>query len=127
MTKKSFYAVLLALTLFGAAGCAALVAGGAAGAGTYVWTEGNLQRDYQASLDQTYQAAMGAVQELGLQVQEREQSMSEASIEAVQNDTTYRINLDSKGENLTTVGVRVGIMGDRQASERVHSAIADRL
>lgn len=114
---------LLAGALFCMSGCAALVAGGAAAGGTYAYMSGWLERTYQAPLDEAYQASLGAAQELGMEVVEREQELGKASIQAERNDTTYWIELNSTDGDMTEIRVRAGLLGDEEASQRVHEAI----
>lgn len=119
---------LLALSLSMGAGCGALVAGGAAAAGTYVYTEGRLQRQYDANLEQTYQASLAAAQDTGLKVTEQNKEVAEASIRAEQQDgSPVWINLESLDQGKTQVSVRVGYTGDEQASRRIQEAIAKRI
>ncbi|MFO7594736.1 MAG: DUF3568 domain-containing protein [Desulfocurvibacter africanus] len=119
---------ILALSLSMAAGCGALVAGGAAAAGTYVYTEGRLQQQYDANLDQAFQASLAGAGDAGLKVTEQNKEVAEASIRAEQQDgSPVWITLESLGQNKTQVSVRVGYTGDEQASRRIQEAIAKRL
>jgi hypothetical protein len=108
-------------------GCAALVGGAAAGAGTYAWTQGSLEREYQASLDETYESTLQAVENMGMTIEDQTKDIANASIEARTAETTYFINLDRQGEELTTVSVRAGLLGDEQASRMVHQNIMENL
>ena len=118
---------ILALSLSMAAGCGALVAGGAAAAGTYVYTEGRLQQQYEANLDQAFQASLAGARDAGLKVTEQNKEVAEASIRAEQQDgSPVWITLESLDQNKTQVSVRVGYTGDEQASRRIQEAIATR-
>ncbi|EGJ48657.1 DUF3568 domain-containing protein [Desulfocurvibacter africanus] len=118
---------ILALSLSMAAGCGALVAGGAAAAGTYVYTEGRLQQQYDANLDQAFQASLAGARDAGLKVTEQNKEVAEASIRAEQQDgSPVWITLESLDQNKTQVSVRVGYTGDEQASRRIQEAIAKR-
>jgi uncharacterized protein HemX len=108
-------------------GCAALVGGAAAGAGTYVWTQGSMEREYQASLDQTFDSTVQALQEMGMTIEEQDRDMTSGSIEARMGDTTYFINLDRQADERTSVSVRAGLLGDEQASRMVHRSIEENL
>jgi uncharacterized protein HemX len=73
--KRAMITVLTMAILSSAlilSGCAALVGGAAAGAGTYVWTQGSMEREYQASLDQTYDSTVQALQEMGMTIEEQD-------------------------------------------------------
>jgi hypothetical protein len=108
-------------------GCALLVAGGAAAGATYSWVSGWLEKDYQADLDDTYQACLRATKNLGMTVTDKSLDIASGEIKATKANTTYRIKLKSKGEKLTTVSVRAGILGDRQASEKIQRTIQNAL
>lgn len=64
---------------------------------------------------------------LNLTVTERSLAVASAEIKAAKEGTTYWINMESKGERLTEVSVRAGILGDEAASKIVHNAIEARL
>ncbi len=120
--------LVLALSLPMAAGCGALIAGGAAAAGTYVYTEGRLQRQYDANLERTFQASLAGARDTGLKVTEQNKEVAKASIRAEQQDgSPVWINLESLDAGKTQVSVRVGYTGDEQASRRIQDAIAKRL
>jgi hypothetical protein len=115
--------MLLAL----ATGCAAIVAGGAAAGGTYIYTEGQLQREYDAPLEAAYSASVAALESLDIEISDRDQKLTEASVTGVDGDTDVWVSLDAVTETKTEVSVRYGLTGDRQASERIHDAIEARL
>lgn len=120
--------ILLALSAPYLAGCGALIAGGAAAAGTYIYTEGRLQRTYDVDLNRAYQASLAGAQQMNLKVTEQNKEIAQADIRAEQQDgTPVWISLETKGEGQTQISVRVGYTGDEQASRRVHEAIAKRL
>jgi hypothetical protein len=108
-------------------GCAALVGGAAAGAGTYVWTQGSLEREYQASLDETYDSTLQALENMGMTIESQEKDVATASIEARTDQTTYFINLNRQDPERTTVSVRAGLLGDEQASRVVHQGIEENI
>ncbi|EGJ48656.1 DUF3568 domain-containing protein [Desulfocurvibacter africanus] len=122
-------AALVAFTqsLVGCAAVAALLGLAAVGAGTYIYVDGKLQRDYEVPLDRTYEASLGAVQDMRLELTEKSKDISQAQIRAKDNETPIWIGLESLEANRTKVSVRVGYTGDEQASRRIHEAIARRL
>ncbi|MEG6549935.1 DUF3568 domain-containing protein [Desulfocurvibacter africanus] len=113
--------------LIGCAAVGALLGLAAVGAGTYIYVDGKLQRDYEAPLDRAYEASLEAVQELRLELTEKSKDISEAQIRAKDNETSIWIGLESLEANRTKISVRVGYTGDEQASRRIHEAIARRL
>lgn len=118
---------LLLMSLAGLSGCAAVAAGAMAGGGTYAYVTGWGTVTYNVDLDQAYEAALEACDELDLLVQKQERHLSEAGIEAKDGDSTVWIDLDSEGIRVTKVAVRVGVLGDKVASERIHDRIAKEL
>ncbi|EMG36286.1 Protein of unknown function (DUF3568) [Desulfocurvibacter africanus PCS] len=123
------FAALVAFTqsMVGCAAVAVLLGLAAVSAGTYVYVEGKLQRDYSVPLDKAYEASLEAVQELRLELTEKSKDISEAQIRAKDNETSIWIGLESLDANKTLISVRVGYTGDEQASRRIHEAIARRL
>jgi len=53
--------------------------------------------------------------------------ISEGTISAKINEEPVKLIVKYKDKNLTTVGVRVGIMGDQTASKLIHHKISDNL
>jgi hypothetical protein len=104
-------------------GCAALVAGGAAGGATYVYTEGWVEREYKVGLDQAYNASLRAAENQGMTVSEKSKEVASADIKAKKEDKDYWIKIKESSENRTTVSVRSGIMGDKESSQKIHEEI----
>jgi hypothetical protein len=108
-------------------GCAAIVAGGAGAGATYAYLQGWLERDYEVTLDQAHKASIAAVQNLGMAVVEDFREVGSVKIKAEKGDRTNWINLSSKGQKLTTISVRSGMLGDEAASKTIHREIERRL
>jgi hypothetical protein len=108
-------------------GCTAIVAGGAGAGATYAYLQGWLERDYEVTLDQAHKASIAAVQSLGMAVVEDFREVGSVKIKAEKGDRTSWINLSSKGQKLTTISVRSGMLGDEAASKTIHREIERRL
>ena len=121
--KNKFIAALIGISFLGLTSCAAVVAGGAGAAAAYTYASGWLTRDYDTSLDKAYQASVRSLQENNIKIVERSKDVASANIKAESADQTYWVKIEEKGDKLTTVSVRAGIIGDRSASERVHKEI----
>ena len=123
--RKRFLALLLVLTcLAGSSGCAILAAGAVAGGGTYAYVSGWGEQSYAVDLDKAYKATLTACRRLKLTVTEQQQNLSDASIKAHDADeTSIWIKLDAKNTNITRISVRVGLLGDEIATQRIHNAI----
>lgn len=124
-------ALLFLLTGWLLQGCVALVAAGAgagAGAGAVAYVRGELQTTYPVSLDRTWDAVLGALNELAIPVKSAKKNALGGSIEATRADgTAVRVALESAGPGATAVRIRVGMLGDEEASKAIHQKIAERL
>ncbi len=134
MLKRRFQLVaLLCCFLIGLSACSkkwvALGAAAAAvGTGAYFYIKGDLKRNYEASMDKTWQAAVRAVEELKLAPESKKNDAFGGVIEGKMADgKSFSINVKRLGENSTEVGVRIGTFGDRVKSEAIHDKILSKL
>ncbi|WP_051295077.1 DUF3568 family protein [Maridesulfovibrio bastinii] len=127
MMKRLGILVVALMLCFSMSGCAAVVLGGAAAGGTYVYVAGQAKQQFNASLDRTYQAAIAACGKLNLRIEKKEKKLSDASITAKDSDTTVMIDIERKSSNISEVSVRYGILGDEQSSSQILSAIKNSL
>jgi outer membrane lipopolysaccharide assembly protein LptE/RlpB len=118
--------ILGALLLF-SAGCGAVLVGGAAAGATYAYVDGQAKATYGASLNTAYSAALTALHDLSIPVVEERKTANDASIKARLSGDTVFISLDSINESSTEITVRVGLMGNKSSSARIHNAIRERL
>jgi hypothetical protein len=118
-------AVLLVLALV--AGCVPMVlmgVGGAAGIGTYKWSEGNMEKDYPRPMQETYNAAVEAAKNLKLKITSQQYSPTESHIRALTQDgTTVNVDLIARPNEITTVKIRFGFMGNKDWSAYYHRQI----
>ena len=130
MERKNIRLFSLLLLLFLFSGCAALVVGGAAvgaGTGTYFWVNNELKTDYYASFDKTWAACEKMVADMrGLEVQPKKE-IGQGSISTIINDEKVKLEVQYKSKNLTTVAIRVGLIGNKLSSQLLHDKIADNL
>jgi len=100
----------------------------AAGAGTYYYIKGDLQRNYEASMDKAWQASIQAVEALKLTTESKQHDAFNGVIKGKMADgKSFSINLKRIGENLTEIGVRIGTFGDRVRSEAIHDKILSKI
>ena len=125
--KISALAVIGLCLLTGMSGCSAVVAGGAAAGATYSYVKGWVSRDYNAGLDRSLAAVLSAAGGLQMTVLEKTKEVASAYIKAKKGDEEYRIKLDEKNERLTRISVRSGIVGNLNASEKIHKQIEKHL
>ena len=111
--------ILLAALLL-TASCAAtllLGAGGLAAIGSYKWVEGTMEKDYPRPIQEVWTATQEACKDLQLRITTQEYNLVESHIEAVAPpDTNVKIQLVSRPNQITTVKVRFGLMGNADAS-----------
>ncbi|MGD0885014.1 MAG: DUF3568 family protein [Thermodesulfovibrionales bacterium] len=113
--------VLLAVQL---SGCVALVAGGAAGAGTVVYVKGQLNEDLNAPVSKVYDASLAALKELELPIIEDNHDSLSAKIKSkfADGDDVW-IQIESVTAESSKITLRVGIMGDENKSRKISNAI----
>jgi len=127
--------VFMLLCQLSASGCAVValgVAGLGAGLGIYTYIDGELKRMYQANHEESVQAVNIALQELNISVKEQKPYEQGATtvIKAERKDQLpVRITVKSETVRVSEISVRCGYVGiwDKQTSEQIHSAIAQRL
>jgi Protein of unknown function (DUF3568) len=129
ITQKS-WSVLLIMVIFFTSGCAAAVVGGAAvgaGSGTYFYVNGELKTDYYYTFDRVWSACEKTVADMrGLDVEPLKE-IGSGKISAIIENEKVQITTNYKAREVTTVSIRVGVMGDRLASQLLHDKIADNL
>jgi hypothetical protein len=128
--KKSLFGLLLTVSLFSAFGCAALVVGGAAvgaGSGTYMYMNGELKTDYPYSFDKVWVACEKTVADMRGIAVEPIKEIGQGTISAKINNESVKFIIKYKDKNLTTVGIRVGIVGDQTSSKLIHDKVMDNI
>lgn len=119
--------LLVCALLTGLAGCGAVIAGGAAATGTYAYMTGKAQGTYDASLDKSHAASLVVCKEMGIPVLMERKGDTTSEIKGKLSDDSVTIDLKLVGKNLTEITVRVGLMGNENASRRILGAISQRL
>jgi len=129
MSWKTWCCVaVLGLSLPMLAGCGAVVAGAAAGAGAVAYVRGELKATEEGSLDEALNATEGAVADLGLTMTGQEGDALSAKLTArTAEDKRIEINLKKISETLTEIRIRVDIFGDEDLSRIIHNKIKERL
>ena len=130
MKKRRRWVGLLVIGALMISGCAAVWVGGTAlvaGSGTYVYISGDMKTDYYHSFETTWTACQKTVADMrGLDVLP-EKEIGNGSISAFINDEKVRIDVTYKAKNVTTVSVRVGLIGNKLSSQMIHDRIGDNL
>jgi hypothetical protein len=130
MQKRKHWIGLLFMGAFLISGCElALIGVGAigAGSGTYYYIDGNMKTDYYHSFDTTWSACQKTIADMrGVDVQP-EKEIGNGKISAIINDEKVRIEVTYKAKNVTTVSIRVGLIGNKLSSQMIHDRMGDNL
>jgi hypothetical protein len=130
MRKQTFGILLVVMGAFLISGCAAVLVGGAAvgaGSGTYLYINGEMKTDYYSSFDAVWNACEKTVADMrGLDVQ-RDKMLAKGNIDAVIDDEKVHISVTYKAKNVTTVSIRIGLLGNKLSSQLIHDKILDNL
>jgi hypothetical protein len=130
MRKKIHWVVWLVMGALMISGCTAAwvgVAAVGAGTGTYLYINGELKTDYNHPFEATWSACQRSIADMrGVDV-EQQKEIGNGKIVATVNDEKVKIEVLYKAKNMTTVSVRVGLMGDKISSQLIHDKIGDNL
>ena len=123
--------LILMVLLFG--GCLMAV-GAAVGVGAYQWMEGTMTKDYPRKMEPTYQACLAACKTMKLTIKKQYSGhvplsdVATKNIAAVTaNGTNVDIKLIPRPNNITSVQVRFGLMGNKEQSARFHRLVMKNL
>jgi hypothetical protein len=112
--------LLLVVLLLG--GCLMAV-GAAVGVGAYQWMEGTMIKDYPRKMEPTYQAVLAACKNMKLTIQKQYSGKDLMSGIATKNiaavtatGTNVDIKLIPRPNDITSVQVRFGLMGNKDLS-----------
>jgi Protein of unknown function (DUF3568) len=117
--------LLLMVMLLG--GCL-LGVGAMLGVGAYQWMEGTMAKDYPRTMEPTYHACVDACKIMKLDIKKESYSPMNSSITAKAPDgTNVYIDLIARPNNITTVKVRFGLMGNKDQSGYFHRNVMKNL
>lgn len=128
--RRHLYALLGLSLCASLGGCYTTAVGGGPNvtAGTYSYITRALEVIYSVPLADTWPRALAAVESLQLHIDKQHIDGLGGNIQARRADgTPVRVHLKPKGEYSTSVSVRVGDLGDREQSERIHRSIRQQL
>jgi len=124
--KRVEWLLILMVAAFMLAGCAPVVVGGAAvggGSGAYVYITGELKTDYPYPFDRAWSACEKTVAHMNATDVFPEKEISKGTIQAIIDGERVRFVVEYKTKDLTTVSIRVGIIGNKSASQRLHDKV----
>jgi hypothetical protein len=128
--KRSLFGIIPILFISFTLGCQALLVGGAAvgaGTGTYLFVNGELKTDYPYPFEKVWTACERTVADMRGTAVEPVKEISQGTISTKINNEMVKFTVTFKDKNLTTVGIRVGIIGDEKASKLLHGKIKDNI
>ena len=130
MKRNNCGMIILLLAAFLFSGCVPLVVGGAAvgaGTGTYIFVNGELKTDYYSSFDKVWNACEQTIADMrGTEVAPVKE-IAQGKITTLINEEKVQFDIKYKSKELTTVSIRVGIIGNRLSSQLLHDKIAAHL
>jgi hypothetical protein len=130
MMKRKNWIVWLVMGALLLAGCTAALIGGAAvgaGSGTYFFINGEMKTDYYHSFDAVWSACEKTIADMrGLDVQPAKE-IGNGKISTLIDDEKVQIAITYKAKNVTTVSIRVGLIGNKLSSQLIHDKIGDNL
>jgi succinate dehydrogenase/fumarate reductase flavoprotein subunit len=125
---KWFQLAVLAVGLATLAGCGALVAGAAAGAGAVAYVRGELKATQEAPLDDVVNATQAAIAELRFTLTSSEaDAVSGRFAASTADDKKIVINLRKVTAALTEIRIRVDVFGDEELSRLILDKIKSHL
>ena len=128
--RRYLYALLGLSLCASLGGCYTTTVGGGSSvtAGTYSYITRDLEVLYGIPLADVWPRALAAVESLQLHIDKQHIDGLGGDIQARRADRTkVQVQLKPKGEYSTSVSVRVGNLGDREQSERIHRTIRKQL
>jgi len=127
---KRIYLLLLVMGIFFISGCVALGIGAAAagaGGGTYFYINGEGKTDYYFDFNRVWSACEKTVADMhGLDV-EPIKGIGTGTITSIINDEKVQFTVTYKDRNVTSVAIRVGIIGNKLSSQLLHDKIIDNI
>ncbi len=130
MNRKRKWLLSLVALAFALSGCTAALLGGAAvgaGSGTYFYINGELKTDYYRSFDDVWTACEKTVADMrGVDVAPAKE-IGKGKIESLINGEKVTLFVSYKAKNVTSVSIRVGLIGNKISSQLIHDKIGDNL
>jgi L-fucose isomerase-like protein len=118
MQNNFKFTALLGVLLLINSGCAAVLVGSGAGAGTVAYVMGELKSTEEASLNKARQATQKALEDLEFVItSEKKEPYSAEFVAYETNDTKIVVKLKRLTGKFTEISIRVGLFGDESLSQ----------
>ena len=125
--KRLAIAILMSFCILGSSGCALLLVGGAAGAGT-AYIKGELKDKVYASPAQTRNAIARAIKNLELKpIQVDTDKLSGTVILETGAQQKITVRYKKLNDTSTQISIRVGVFGDENLSRALLEQIKDEM
>lgn len=125
MAKKIMALLFLVCLSVNIYGCAAVLAGAAAGGiGTATWLSGKLSQEVNGSFDKSLSAAKSALQALNLNI--AKETVKEDAAQIMSNYTDGRtiwIDIHRVALLNSRIEIRVGVTGDKEEARKIMNKI----
>ncbi|MBI5057256.1 MAG: DUF3568 family protein [Nitrospirae bacterium] len=128
--KKIRNLLFAVCVLFFVYGCELALVGVGAGAGVlaYKYVDGLLIKEYPVEYTKAWDAANTELSNLKISISDSSNEGRNGKINAVRSDgAKVVIALRDMGQKVTSIGIRVGTLGDRVEADKLHTAIASAL
>jgi hypothetical protein len=130
MSRQKSWLLVLILGAFLISGCAPLVVGGAvvsATSGTYYYVNGELKTDYYYPFDTVWSACEKTIADMrGVDVDPIKE-IGTGTISAMIESEKVNFAIHYKAKNVTSVAIRVGLVGNKLSSQLLHDKISENL
>lgn len=118
--KKAIMAIAMSIFLATACGCAALLVGTAAGAGTAVWLSGKLSQVVQKPYENVIEATRPALESLKLEITKETKGKEVTQIKGNYTDgREFWVDIRPVTEASSKIEVRVGMVSDKNESDKI--------
>ena len=127
--KMRLWLLVMGFFLISACGAEVLVLGGivGSGAGTYYFINGELVTDYSAPFDKVWSACEKTVADMRGKEVEPKREIGTGSIYTVIDEENVKISVNYKNKTMTSVGIRVGLFGNKLSSQLLHDKIYENI
>ena len=100
--------------------------GAVAGIGGYKYYEGELAVVYQAPYEKTWDASIRALEEMGYSIEEKTEKLGSGKIRTAEDhNKVVKMSLNYMSRDETEVKIRVGLLGDENASNVIKDKIGN--
>lgn len=125
--KRLLLLTVLGLSLLLGYGCAALVIGGAAGAGTVAYVGGELKAVEEVTMNRAWEAANRAMGDLEFVVTSKEKDAFYGELIARgAGDKKIKVKVKKQSDTVTEIKIRIGVFGDESLSRQILDKIKAR-